>query len=91
MHLSLLLLYLGLFDAVLSSPLSLPFLLSPHGSGSWLLWTLPDVPASGYTLPHIYNKLSPPPYLGAVMSFLSFLFLFSFNIHYGKLFSYKEK
>jgi hypothetical protein len=61
----------------------LPLLLSPHDPAVWscLLWNLPDVSASGYALPHIYNKLVPPPFLGAVMSFpfLSFWFLFSFN------------
>lgn len=33
------------------------------------LWTLPDVLVSGYVLPNIYNKLSPPPYLRAILSF----------------------
>lgn len=31
----------------------------------------PDVPASGYTLPSIYNK-KPSPYLGALTSFFFF-------------------
>lgn len=40
-------------------------------SGSWWLWTLPDGPASGYALPFVHNKVSPPPDLGAAISFLS--------------------
>jgi hypothetical protein len=40
-----------------------------------LLWTLPDAPASGCGLSFIYSKPSPPPYLGAVMSFLLNLIL----------------
>lgn len=35
-----------------------------------VLQTLPDVSASSCTLPCIYNKLSSPPYLGAVTPFL---------------------
>lgn len=43
-------------------PLPSPFPSSQPCMGSpvelCLLWILPDVPASGYALPHIYNKLS---------------------------------
>lgn len=45
------------------------------GSGSCSLWTLPDVPASGCALPHIYNK-PPLPHLGAMAAFL-FYFIHS--------------
>lgn len=49
----------------LFSPLSFPFSSPPSSSwlssGSKSLWTLPDVPASNYALPFIYNKPSPPP------------------------------
>jgi hypothetical protein len=45
--------------------LSFPHLLTWSSSGPW---TLPDALASGYVLPSIDNKLSPPPNLGAVMS-----------------------
>lgn len=58
--------------------LSPPFPSGPAQPGH-VLWTLPDIPASDYALTHIYNKLPPPPHLGAVMTFLSFLFLFSFT------------
>lgn len=47
---------------------SLPSPLLLLGSGSRLLWTLPDVPASGYALPHASNKLSSP-HLGTIMFF----------------------
>lgn len=42
---------------------------------SSLLWAVPDVSISGYALPHIYSKLSPLLYLGAVVSasFLSYV------------------
>ena len=40
------------------------------------LCTLPDVPASGCALPFIYSALSPPPYLGTVMSLSLSLFFF---------------
>lgn len=40
-------------------------------SGSYWLWMLPDGPASGYVLPFVHNKVSPPPDLGAAISFLS--------------------
>lgn len=47
-------------------------------------------PASGYSLRHIYNKLSPPPHLGAVLSFpgpplpqlLQFCCLVSASVHW---------
>ena len=39
-----------------------------------IIWTLLDVPASAHTLPFIYSRLSPPPYLGTVMFFLFCLF-----------------
>lgn len=44
----------------------------------------PDVPmaASGYALPRIYNKLSPPLYLEAVMFFTPFLFLSFRSVEY---------
>jgi hypothetical protein len=45
------------------------------------LWKLPDVfalPPPTYALPFIYNKLSPPPYLGTVMSFPFHLFIYLF-------------
>ena len=66
-------LYLWLPAAALDSHLSsLPS--SAHKAQSHShTWTLPGVSASGYALPLICNKLSPPPYLGAVMSF-PFLF-----------------
>lgn len=54
----------GLPSAALS-PLSLlpsPPPPWPSSTRSRLLWTLPEVPASAYALPPIYNKLSPPPY-----------------------------
>lgn len=67
------------------SPLSLfpspsPCPLPKWPSKAWLypLWIVPDVPASSYTPPLIYNKLSPSPYLGAVVAFL-FYFFFSFK------------
>lgn len=47
------------------------------GSGSCTLWTFLEFMASGYALQCVYNKLFPPPYLGAVM-FISFPFLFLF-------------
>lgn len=62
---------------LLALPLPFVALLTWPGSGSCLLWTLPDVSASGDALSHTYNKLSPPWYLGAFLSSL-FLFLFSF-------------
>lgn len=58
-----------------SSPLTC-HLLQP-GSGSRSLRTFPD--ASGYTLPHISNKFSPPPYLGASIPF--FYLFSSFRFH----------
>lgn len=61
---------------------------SPSLSPTWLrvLTTLnsPDVPASGYALPFVFNKLSCSPFLGAVMYF-PFLFLFSSFIWCPKL------
>lgn len=42
------------------------------------LWTAPGISAPGYALTFSYKKLSPPPYLGEVMSF-PFLFLFCFS------------
>jgi hypothetical protein len=57
---------------------SFPSPLSSHALGSHPLWPLPDVPASGYVLPFINNKLSPPAHLGMVVSFL-FCFFFSFR------------
>lgn len=50
--------------------------LSPCGSGSWQLWGLPNVSAPGYALPHLFNKLSPSPYLEV----MSFPFLPSFTL-----------
>lgn len=41
------------------------------------LWALPEVSASGSALPHIYNKLSPPLYLGTVMSFPFYFIIFT--------------
>jgi hypothetical protein len=35
----------------------------------------PDVSAPGYAVPFIYNKLSPSPYLRAVMFFSFFIFI----------------
>lgn len=60
-------------------PLSSPFPLPAWPSSVWscLLWTLPEAPGSA--LPHNYNKLSPPPYLGAVMFIHSSIR--SFNNH----------
>lgn len=68
-------------------PLSNSFLLllSFHVSGSCLPRTLPDVSAPGYAIPFIYNKLFPSPQPGAIMSFLSILFLFSSFIHKTKI------
>lgn len=49
--------------------LSLPPTTWPS-SGWWCPpWTLPDVPAYDYTLPHIHSEPSPPPHRGAVRSF----------------------
>lgn len=55
-----------------------PFPPSPnslHDSGSCPLWMLPDVPAYGYALPFTYTEPSPPPYPGAITSFLFLLFI----------------
>lgn len=75
---------LGLLVSWLSPP-RFPHWLS---SGSYSLWTLPDVSFSGCALSFIYNKPPSPPYLGeAVMSpFLSFFFSFSTYMHpsFGK-------
>lgn len=49
----------------LGSPLFFLLTISPCVSWSWPLWTLPDMSSPGYTLPHIYSKLSPLQYLGA--------------------------
>ena len=51
----------------------------PCCSGLYSHCTLPDVSASGYSLPHIYNKPFPPPYLTTVMPFSFYL---SFSITY---------
>jgi hypothetical protein len=51
----------------------------------WPLWTLPDVPASGYSLPFIYNKPSPPLSLkDHLCPFLFISFFFSFKSKYSK-------
>lgn len=60
-----------LFFFSFSSPIS------SHGSGSCSLWTLPDIFVSGYALPQIYRKLSPPLYIGAVTFFLCISFFHS--------------
>lgn len=60
-----------------------PFFTWPSSVLSWPFWSLLDVPASGYGLPHPYNKLSAPPYLGPVMSFFSFISYFSFRYPWG--------
>lgn len=58
-------------SSLLSLSLSLPhFLTGPASVWQCSRWTLPDVSASSCTLPCIYNKLSSPPYLGAVTPFL---------------------
>jgi hypothetical protein len=43
------------------------------------LLTLSDITATGYALPFIYSN-SSPPYLGAVMSFLFYFFLFLIHL-----------
>ena len=46
-----------------SSALPFPFpSLSSRGSGLFPLWTVQDVPGSGYALPHVYNKVFPLPF-----------------------------
>lgn len=60
------------------SPFSSPFPIWSSLVWSYPLWTLPDIPASGYALPRIYNKLSPPLHLGTVMSFPFLFFFFCF-------------
>lgn len=76
----------GLLGAVLDTPRTLPLPISPHGSGTCPVWTLPDVAASSYALPHIWNKL-PPPELGVVMSFpLYFCLSFRFPSGFGPIF-----
>lgn len=68
------------FSSSLYPPGLLVWLAPPHlssrGSGSIPLWTLPDVPASGYLIPFIYSKLSSPPDLAADVSFPFFYFFF---------------
>lgn len=67
-----------------------PFLFTPSSHGqvsSYSLWTLPNVPACDYALPHIYNKLSPLPHLGGVMFFLFFYFHIYFLYSSVKCFS----
>lgn len=65
------------------SSLPLPSPLFSHGSvWSCPLWSLSDIHESVYALPHIYNKIYPPPHLGEVM-FLSFFFLSFFFIQTG--------
>ena len=56
--------------------LLLPSFLSPQGPRSCLLYTIPGIIGSGYVHSFVYNILSPPPYLGAVMS-LHFISSFS--------------
>ena len=59
--------------------LSLPSQLLPTWPSSvepCQLWPLPDISHSGYALPHMYNKLFPPSYLGLVTSFPDFSFCF---------------
>ena len=51
----------------------------PCCSGLYSHSSLPDVSASGYSLPHIYNKPFPPPNLTTVMPFSFYL---SFSITY---------
>lgn len=60
-------------------PSPLPNILTRPGPWACSLWTLPEVSASDYILPFICNKPSPPPYLGAIMSFPTYFF-FPFNI-----------
>lgn len=72
-RLPMLVLFIFYFLVILASwsPGSLippPLLHTWPSSGLSPLWTLTNVSASGYALLHIYNKLSPPPYPGAVMS-----------------------
>lgn len=77
------------FDLLAASPAPLfllpcPLLLLTWPNAAWSrpLWALPDVSASGYVLPFIYKKLSPPPYQRVVMSFL----FFPFSLHsYSRL------
>lgn len=56
-----------------------PLPVSRHGPRSCAVWTLPEVPASGCTLPHVYNKLFSAC-LGTFMvpsfSFFNFSFFF---------------
>ena len=54
--------------------LLLPSFLSPQGPS--LLCIIPGITGSGYVHSFVYNILSPPPYLGAVMS-LHFISSFS--------------
>jgi hypothetical protein len=58
----------------LLNPVPISSLLSPHGSGSCPLWSLPDV--SSYVLSHTHNK-PPPPYLGQVRFFPSISYFHS--------------
>lgn len=60
----------------------LPLLLMWASLGSCSRWTLPDVPARGYTFPFMHKKPSPPPYPGAV---LAFFFYVIFSIHIPQL------
>lgn len=72
----------------------LPLYTNPCSVGqSRSAWTLPG--ASAYVPPHINSKLSPPPYLTAVISSSIFLFFFhpqtTYSQHYtqeGKLTEY---
>lgn len=60
----------------LSLPLMLPFPPSPSPSPAQSGQVHSRCPASGYALPHICNKLPPPPDLQEVISFSFYFFLF---------------
>ena len=63
--------YTSWLAAPLSSfPFPPPLLICPGWIWLCPIWTLMDVPTSGYALPFIYNKLFPPPCVGVSCPFL---------------------